>query len=166
MSLAALILHNNLWSRIRHRKGEGIHSPFAFGIVSEAFAGRNIADGGRELYDALRAKGVSRKYAVRMQNLYTYVGFDKFAADVCEPLSCGQVLYIMTPAVDEQSVRGLLEKIGPCGSAVCLTRSRKNNERYRFCMSVVEGHFGMSMDITGCILLYFRHGLSKQHIKL
>lgn len=166
MSFITSLLHNHAWSHLKHRRGEGIHSPFAYKVVSEGFSRRRMISYDRELYDALRKEGIRNKFAVRMQNLYTCMGYAEFLIDGRDRLAEPRVIYVMTPETDADTASKIIDEIRKCDSVVCLTEPRKSGERYRFCAGMVERHGGMSMDITGCVLLFYREGLSKQHLKL
>lgn len=67
------------WSRLRHRRGHGVHSPLVYSLVREVFMKRH-PDGG-ELYEALRGQGVRRKYAREIDGLHRYLGATGFSLE-------------------------------------------------------------------------------------
>lgn len=62
---------NAIWSHIRHLRGHGIHSPFVYSIIREAFMERKILGDGR-LYRELIEWGVRKKAARQLNNLYVH----------------------------------------------------------------------------------------------
>ena len=54
-------------SRARHFRGHGVHSPFVYGLVREAFMFHRLRDGEHCLYDALRRVGIFHRRAVQLQ---------------------------------------------------------------------------------------------------
>lgn len=69
-------------SRARHFRGHGVHSPFVYGLVREAFMFHRLRDGEHCLYDALRRVGIFHRRAVQLQNAFLYCGYRTFA--ICE----------------------------------------------------------------------------------
>ncbi|WP_418660487.1 hypothetical protein [Alistipes putredinis] len=66
-------------SRARHFRGHGVHSPFVYGLVREAFMFHRLRDGEHCLYDALRRVGIFHRRAVQLQNAFLYCGYRTFA---------------------------------------------------------------------------------------
>ena len=62
-------------SRARHFRGHGVHSPFVYGLVREAFMFHRLRDGEHCLYDALRRVGIFHQRAVQLRHLrmFSYV---------------------------------------------------------------------------------------------
>lgn len=59
------------WSRIRHLRGHGIHSPFVYSLMREAIIVRKVlGDGG--LYGELIERGVRKKAARQLNNLHVF----------------------------------------------------------------------------------------------
>lgn len=58
--------------RMRFWRGHGIHSPFMYALVRKVFMKRRITGGDTGLYLALRERGVGKRSAVVLQNMFTH----------------------------------------------------------------------------------------------
>lgn len=152
-----------LEEHLRHRSGFGVHSPMLYRVVRKAMMPRRIVGPDSDLYEALRAAGISRRTAIRMQNLYTVEGHSAWRIDT--PASEGE-LAIATPRATDQEVEAMavacaqaegstLSILHPVGGA----KSRRT-----LCRRLIAGHPSMSASKPSLTLLFQREDLRKQHI--
>ena len=69
-----LLLLGDRVSRIKHRKGHGVHSPFVYGFIRKALMVKTLCGGsGTALYDSLIAVRLKEKRARELHNLLAYI---------------------------------------------------------------------------------------------
>lgn len=141
-----LVLLTASMLRIRHYRGHGIHSPFAYSLVRQVFMKRRIKGNDRQIYNQLRGARVGRYWAMQLQNLHNHCRNHKI-----EFITASQPLNDI-PANE--------------GTIVCILSPRYNRSRYRRCKELIDRHNGMSIDNRGYILLINDQKLPKQHFKL
>ncbi len=127
----------NSISRLRHRRGHGVHSPLVYALYREAFMKKG---GGGELYDMLAAKGVPRRYAAEIDRAAWLLGPEKMS--------------FIFPG-DEPAGEG--------NGVVCLVQLEKQGRLYR---SMVAEKKALSIDRRGYALFIYGGGLSTQHFIL
>ena len=151
-----------LEEHLRHRSGFGVHSPMLYRVVREAMMPRKVKGEGQELYNALRAVGVDRRSAVRLQNLFTLEGYTAWKID--EPAAKGQ-LAIATLRATTQCVEQMAAECRTTPhSTLCILHPIGSLARRRVCRSLVKGHPSMSASKPAFTLFFSRPDLKKQHI--
>ena len=152
-----------LWDHIRHRSGFAVHSPFMYGVVRKAMMPRKVVGGGRELYDALLAAGVTRRTATRLQNYLTHLSYPAWAID--ERVAEG--LVVITPKCEAEKVQAIVAELaeGNKNATLCLLH-RRNKVRRALATQLVATHASMSASKKGFTLLVYGRKLPKQHIIL
>lgn len=143
--------------RVRHFRGHGVHSPFAYRLVRDVFMKRHHLHASGALYDALRDLHVGKNTARMAQAVYDYAacrGFDidRFADDVKDGMWCCLASSVPVSATGCR--------------VVALLHPRASRERYRQCLEAVGHHAGLSLDCRCILFLFNDRGLSKEHIKL
>lgn len=141
-----LILITASMLRIRHYRGHGIHSPFAYSLVRHVFMKRRILSADRSVYNSLREARISRYWAMQIQNLH----------DHCHNHNLNMILPTqpleLLPSEDK--------------SILCILSPHYSRARYRRCKEIVARHYGMSIDNRGYMLIIYDDTLTKQHYKL
>lgn len=139
-------------SRIRHFRGHGIHSPYIYSITRDVFMRRSIINpNSAKVYDYLVGLGLQRRYAIELQNLYTYCGYSTFAVNSTAEF----VIYDRT----ESSIE--------CkdGTTVVILMPRATHERELMCEQIVAHHHSTSV-MRAEYLIIFNNHLPKQHFSL
>lgn len=157
--------------RIRHYKGHGVHSPFAYGIVRNVRMNTVPIPDGTPLYAHLRSIGIGNKTAEFIQRLYTYMKCSECEIDgrTIEGMATatdGPGMTILTPAMDECISAEMQIAAHSERRIVVLTEPRKTLLRYKMCRTIVTSHKGLSIDCCGTIIVFNTSGLNDQHIKL
>lgn len=151
--------------RAKHRKGHGVHSPFAYKLITEAFGARECPAGARELYDALTSAGIKKRHAVSISSVYDFCGFDGYAIDApAENVDNSVTISIAGPSCGVSYILSLAESMRE-GCALCITLPRQS-ERKELCARLVSEHNGMSLENRVMLLLFYGRGLNRQHIRL
>lgn len=159
---------NDRFVRIRHWRGHGVHSPFAYSFVREVFMKRNRQCAG-PLYDALRGVGCKARQAGLVQSAYSFLDCNTFILNGKIPAETGEAvrtMYIVMP----KAAKTHTELTAVCDSglcaAICLLFPGSDPQWYETCRKTVAGHCGMSIDCRNAIFLFTYGGLNKEHIKL
>lgn len=143
--------------RVRHFRGHGVHSPFAYRLVREVFMKRRHLHATGPLYEALRECRVGKNTARMAQAVYDYAACNGFAID-SEAECPVQGMYCCLGG-------DLPRRLSGC-RVIALFRPRASRERYRQCLDAVARHAGLSLDCRCILFLFTDSGLSKEHIKL
>ncbi len=151
-------------ARTRYFRGHGVHSPFVYAIVRQAFMPHRLLGDDTALYDALRELGASRRRAVQLQNLCTHCGYRHFAFDDADVAPCE--LRLLTPHLAPDATRELVRRAVADGTTVALLAPYENRKRAELCAELVERHAGTSVDNRGYLLLFTDDRLPKQHYRI
>lgn len=148
-------------SRIRYFRGHGVHSPFVYGIVRKVFMLHSLAGDDRRLYDELRGRGVGKRRAVELQNLFSYCGYVSFCVDTDDNAN----MCVMTTALSDVDVMRIVNTARENGTTIVVMSPYDSASRTAMCRSLVENHTSTSVDNRGYLLL-FNCELPKQHFKI
>ena len=151
--------------RFRQRKGYGVHSPFVYAIVRQVFMRSTFACDDRELYDALMAKGVVRRRALQLQNLFKHLHYSSYCFNP-EVGECSKTdMIFSTPDQCSSLLPSLADLAREWGSTLCIIAPALDSERDKVCKRLVEEHRCTSVDNRGYLLLFNNH-LPKQKFRL
>lgn len=161
--LYGLTLIGNRLLRIRHFRGHGVHSPFAYSLVRKVFMRKTLIDNSvAELYDRLSALDIPVRRAVELQNAMNFLGYTTYSIDKIEATA---EFNILTPTLSvAQSVKAI-ENAAKCGTTVVVVTPYINKERDMMCRDAIAAHRSTSVDNRGYILFFNNH-LPKQHYRL
>lgn len=154
-----------VFDRIKHFRGHGIHSPFAYGLVRNALMRRTRLTSDSKLLTSLKLAGVKGKHSFRLQNIYTYCNFTAFAIDNKLKVT-SRTLYIATKKTDAEHISVFAETLKGTESALCIVSPRANCLRNRLCAEIIASHNGMSIDMGGILIIFYDDKLNKQYIKI
>lgn len=154
-----------LEKHLRHRSGFGVHSPMLYRVVREAMMPRKLREGDHLLYNTLLDRGVGRRTATRLQNLYLLEGYPAWRID--EPIGEGE-LGIVTLGASEQTTRQMADCCRELNEAtLCIIHPLMGGKhRRRLTKQLIEQHNSMSASKPSLTLLFQREDLHKQHIVL
>ena len=148
--------------RIRHFRGHGVHSPFAYRIVRTIYMKRHTLPACGVVYHALLNAKCDRDGARIIQAIFNDTGCDSCMLNghLITTANYGnqQCLVIHTNmqyAINDNNVY-----------ITCFAMPRRNKSYYQACMQAVKNHDGMSIDLRSVILLFHDDRLNKEHIKL
>lgn len=152
-------LHNHL-VRIRYFRGHGVHSPFVYDLVRQVFMRRELLEGDRKLYQALREIGVSHHRATQLQNLVIHCGYQTFSID-----SAGGDLCIASKALARTELFTLVHVATMQHATVAVLAPYADNERQMICRQLETAHQSTTVDNRGYLLIFNNH-LPKQHFRI
>lgn len=152
-----------LEEHLRHSRGYGVHSPLLYRIVREAMMPRKIKGSDTALYDTLRARGVGRRTATRLQNLLSLEGYTAWSID--SPAEAGAMM-IATAECSEKQLRAMATALGEQEGAVCILHPIGSRTRRKLSGELIAAHHSMSASKPTFTLLLSRKDLQKQHINI
>lgn len=150
-------------SRVRHFRGHGVHSPFVYRLVRQAFMKRKLLTNDPRLYEALRQLGVGSRRATQLQNLYTVCSYQNFLINRLDA-SCD--LCLLTESIDDKRTRAMVVDAVQHHTTVALLSPYAGRERTTLCHQLIEEHTCTSVDHRGYVLLFTHENLPKQHYRL
>ena len=156
-----LQLLGNRLSRIKHRKGHGVHSPFVYGFVRKVLMTKTLCVvEGTSLYDALLANGVAEKRARELQNTLCYIEGHSFSINEIK----GDLSILLSDyPIDKLHEAYEMAKREDITLAMCqpyLNRERQNEVR-----ALIDEHRSTTID-NRAYILFFNNHLPKQHYRL
>lgn len=152
-----------LEEHLRHSRGYGVHSPLLYRIVREAMMPRRVKGSDTSLYDALRARGVGRRTATRLQNLLTAERFGVWRIDT---VAGEGELMIATTECHKEQLRAMAKVLGEQEGVLCILHPIGSRTRRRLCKELIAEHHSMSASKPAFTLLFARKDIQKQHINL
>lgn len=157
--------------RIRHFRGHGVHSPFAYRMVREVYMKVGKAYKNNDLYDRLIGAGVSKWTARFIDRLYDHLGCNTCELDgelLRENDTAREIkrLVLLSPQLGESETSQLIEASASDGDPVGLLLPLANIARHNVCASVATVHSGMCIDCREVVLLFNDKGLNREYIKL
>lgn len=150
-------------ARARYFRGHGVHSPFVYQIVRQAFMSSKLLTSEPVLYEALLQRGFIRKRAIQLQNLYTHCDYRAFSIDKLDN-PCD--LCLISEAVGEQETRTMVQRAAQRHTTVALMSPYDGRERAELCRQLIEEHACTSVDKRAFILLFSDEKLPKQHYRI
>ena len=156
-----LQLLGNRISRIKHRKGHGVHSPFVYGFVRRVLMTKALCEGtGTALYDALFAEGVAEKRARELHNTLYYIEGQSYSINEVE---CD--LSILLADYPTDNLRVAYEEAKAEGVTLAICQPYLNRERQNEVKTMIEEHRSTTID-NRAYILFFNNRLPKQHYRL
>lgn len=150
-------------ARVRYFRGHGVHSPFVYQLVRQAFMKGKLQTSEPVLYEALMQRGFVKKRAVQLQNLYSHCDYRSFSIDsLANPCD----LCLLTEAVSERETREVVERAARRHTTVAVMSPYEGRERAALCRELVDNHTCTSVDKRAFLLLFTDPNLPKQHYRI
>ena len=156
-----LLLLGDTLSRLKHRKGHGVHSPFVYGFVRKVLMSKGLCEGSATaLYDSLIANGVARRRAKELHNLLVYIEGQSYSINAVE----GDLSILLNDYPTDKLAEALATaKQERVTLAIC--QPYANRERQNEVKTLVDGHRSTTVD-NRAYILFFNNHLPKQHYRL
>ncbi len=148
-------------TRLRHRRGHGVHSPYIYNIVREVFMNRKVAVAHSPLYDDLLKIGTKPKHARELDNLRHHCGFSTFRIDFCEVSD----LIVCSTSMSYDFVAKVLDLAQKNGTTVVILSPYQTIERGEMCSAIIDAHTSTTINRRGYLIVFNNH-LPKQHFTL
>ncbi len=156
-----LQLLGNRLSRIKHRKGHGVHSPFVYGFVRKVIMTKTLCDGsGTALYDSLMANGMNEKRAKELHNTLHYIDGRSYSINDVE-----SDLSILLADYPIERLRDAYEEAKFAGVTLAICQPYLNRERQNEVKALIAEHRSTTID-NRAYILFFNNRLPKQHYRL
>ena len=156
-----LMLLGDRLSRIKHRKGHGVHSPFVYGFVRNVLMAKSLCEGsGTALYDSLIAVGSPEKRAREFHNLLTYIEGQSYSIN-----EVGCDLSILLADYPIERLREAYEEAKREGVTLAICQPYLTRERQSEVEALVAEHCSTTVD-NRAYILFFNNHLPKQHYRL
>ena len=156
-----LMMLGNRLSRIKHRKGHGVHSPFVYGFVRRVLMTKNLCEGSEQaLYTDLLANGVAEKRSRELPNTLCYIGGQSYSINEVE---CD--LSILLADYPTEKLREAYEVAKREGVTLAICQPYLNRERQEEVKALLDMHRSTTID-NRAYILFFNNHLPKQHYRL
>ena len=156
-----LLLLGDRISRIKHRKGHGVHSPFVYGFVRKVLMVKTLNEGsGTALYDNLVAVGMREKRARELHNLLAYIEGQSYSIN-----EVGSDLSIVLADYPTSQLREALATAKAEGVALVICQPYLNRERQNEVKALIAEHCSTTVD-NRAYIVFFNNRLPKQHYRL
>lgn len=164
--ISLYLLRTGVSLRVRHMRGHGVHSPFAYRFIRDIYMNRSKWRDceGMPVFECMVKRGMRYCDAAIVQFLYDYVKAKDFVfyGEKCltPDLTPDNIMYVYSnmsfPESNYAFTNGVTVVMSP----------RKSLKRYEMCRTLINAHKGLSMDCRSSIMFFHYKGLSKEHIKL
>jgi hypothetical protein len=156
-----LMLLGDRLSRIKHRKGHGVHSPFVYGFVRRVLMTKTLCDKqGCALYDSLVAVGMAEKRARELHNTLCYIEGQSYSINDVE---CD--LSILLADYPTEQLREAYEVAKREGVTLAICQPYLNRERQTEVKTLLDNHHSTTID-NRAYILFFNNRLPKQYYRL
>ena len=151
--------------RMRHLRGHGIHSPFVYSLIREAFMKRKLTDGGDTgLYSELIKYGAGKHSARELQNLHSYCKYKEHViiAGSDAGIKTGS-LNIIFPGSDAFDIIS-----GGFGepAAIVVMYPYTDSAQRKLCAQLIARKECASVDRRKYMVFFYDNKLQVQHFKL
>lgn len=147
--------------RARHFRGHGVHSPYVYNIVRKVFMQSRLVAEGRDLYDALMARGIAARRCVQLQNLVEHCGYDSWRLDTMA--DCRFVVCTLDTTYEHLAEYAAYAR--EHGITLCIIDPYNNANRWRVCKDIIDEHPSTTVDNRAYLLVFNNH-LPKQRFVL
>ena len=166
--LVKAVLYSETFTRVRHYRGHGIHSPFVYSIIRHVFMKRKVTGSDKHLYNALRACGVGNHAAVQLQNLHSYCNYTGFSIVDHDnlQLEMDTDFYVILPDVEPGTLNRILNQQAGGNRTVVIMFPRQSRSRMKLCAGMIRNCHCLSIDNRSYVIFFQNPKLPVQHFKL
>ncbi len=156
------------WSRLRHRKGHGIHSPMAYSIVKEVFNNKdNVLTGNMQIGMSSENQFFSKKSWLEIQKLHAFCSSALMEIIYCDEADTviGNGFYVLAGDLTEGAVTRYISEISEKEGVACIALAlvRKYDSIHG---EISSNTSVLSIERREYMFCCFRKGFSKQHFVL
>ena len=162
-------LYLGAMTHLRHFRGHGIHSPYAYNLVRNTIYKRRIVGHSRELYDAMRALKMPHRASMQIQNIMHYLRCTSFcmvgtASEIKNYDS--ETLYLTDPYISTDALMKVMHGVRRAEGSMVVVFPRTDGHRHSVCRRLSATEEFLTIDNRRFTLWQFSHKLPKQHYKL
>ena len=148
-------------SRIKHRKGHGVHSPFVYGFVRKVLMTKTLCENSdKTLYHNLITKGVTEKRARELSNTLYYIEGLSYSIN-----EVGCDLSILLTDYPTEQLSEAYDEAKREGVTLAIYQPYLNRERQNEVKALIGGHCSTVID-NRAYILFFNNRLPKQYYRL
>lgn len=153
---------------VRHWRGHGIHSPFMYGIVRNVFMKSRITGSDTSLYRDLRRERVSRKNAIKLQNLYSHCKMESYTLvpHLGADNPCGRNLCILLPDVTMETIVATVRDTAARHGSLILLAPHRSARCWRLSQRIWQHYPCVSVDRRLMMIYFFNPKLQPQHYRI
>lgn len=151
----------SLLAHIRHFRGRGVHSPYIYSLVREAFLCKVFLSGDRTLYDRLREEKIPHRHALDIANMVIYCGMS------VDPKSLFQSVDYQVFSVDskDDALLSAVANARELGTTIVVLLPNSSPERREMCDKIIADHHSTTVEKRSYLIIFNNH-LPKQHFEL
>lgn len=162
-------LYTGSMLRIRHFRGHGVHSPFAYSIV-RVFMRSRIVGNDTSLFTSLKELSCDKHSANQLQNFYTTCSYKSFTIISDESCNCNNntdvdLIVIMNSVSIDDTYRVTQNSLAN-DTSVAIVYPRSSKSRYKICRRIINEHKCLSIDNRRFMLFFGGKKYPHQHLKL
>jgi hypothetical protein len=148
-------------SRIKHRKGHGVHSPFVYGFVRKVLMAKTLCENtDKTLYNTLLAKGMKEKRARELHNTLCYIEGLSYSVN-----EVGCDLSILLADYPTEQLSEAYDEAKREGVTLAICQPYLNRERQNEVKKMLAEHRSTTID-NRAYIIFFNNRLPKQHYRL
>ena len=161
--LYSLTLIGDRLARIRHFRGHGVHSPFAYNLVRKVFMHKSLSEAEQHpLYNKLKALGIPERRAIELQNTMYHLGYTTYSIDCTVADKELNIISLNLPTCQLQAIA---QSAVEHKSTLVILSPYFDKERTTLCSQLITSHPSTSVDYRAYLMLFNNH-LPKQHFRL
>lgn len=161
--LYSLTLIGNRFSRAKHFRGHGVHSPYVYTLVRKVFMKNSLnSNTDISLYNTLIQSGISQKRAIQLQNMMHHIAADSYSIN---DSLCDKSFNILTSEYPASEFGPIFDNAVRNKTTLVIMQPYADKNRTEHCLSLILQHNSTSVDNRGYIIFFNNH-LPKQHYRL
>ncbi|GHV00432.1 hypothetical protein FACS1894159_06140 [Bacteroidia bacterium] len=163
------VLYLGAMTHLRHFRGHGIHSPYAYNLVRNTIYKRHVVGSDHSLFEAMRSMKMPRRSSVQIQNIMHHLHCTswRIVSGVGDMAGLGAETLVLThPDIDKEGLLKVFRCVKQGGGSMIVIFPRSNSYRHAICRRLCRKGEFMSIDNRRFTLMQFSPKLPRQHYKL
>ncbi len=150
-------------TRLRHRNGHGVHSPYIYSIVRNVIMARELSSSEDQLLysDLITETPLDGKYAAELDRLRKHCVYKSSCIDRVEEVD----MIVCTACCTNSLTRKIVDYGASRGITIVLLSPYATLEREGMCESIIKSHTSTTLDRRAYLIIFNNH-LPKQHFQL